>query len=147
MQHEGAEPADPGDDHGAVFRVRADIARQAQKAQALVQIHIRCRPSLGQGGALWFALFAQLHIGAEATGFQENGQAGLRIDAQFTVTVVGGCLAVGLGDLAGKAAFGIVRATDEGPEFSGFQRQLAGAAGRATARVSAVRTSWEDVRP
>ncbi len=54
-------------------------------------------------------------------------------------------IAVG-GKLAGEVAFRIVRAADEGAVFAELQRQLAGAADLADARIAAVLALREDQR-
>ncbi len=103
---------------------RADLARQAQQAQRLFQVHRRRRPALGQAGALGLLAFApSLDVGAEAAGLQEHGLAGHRVDAQLAVAASAGLgVAVRLGQRAGEAAFRIVRAADEGAELAGLQR-------------------------
>ena len=61
-----------------------------------------------------------------------------------------GCAAaassVALAELAREAAFGIIRAADEGAEAAQLQAQFALAAARADARAGAVRVRREDVR-
>ena len=73
---------------------------------------------------------AELHEGAEAAGARGDHQAALRIGAEFAHAVVAGCLRVAFGraDLAGVAAVGIIRATDEGTELADLQAEASAVA-------------------
>ena len=147
MLHEGPIAAEPRQDHLAVLGMGADLARQAQQAQALFQVHGRGRPGLGQAGALGLVAFAQLHIGAKPAALQIDDQPSLGIGPQLAIAIGGvGLVALGLGDGPGEAAFGIVGAADEGAELAGLQRQPTGAAGRTGSGIGAVALVGEDVR-
>ena len=88
-------------------------------------------------------MFAELDVGAEASGLHRHVEIGFRVLAE---DAVGAGLTVG-GERAGIAAFRIVRAANEGAELSGLQIELAGAAGRALPDIAAVGAGRVDVRP
>ncbi len=151
MQHEGPEAAEAGGDLLAVVGVQPDLARQGQQAQGLFQVQPSRGPALGQAGALGLVAAVDrrrlLDIGAEAAVLQPHRATGRRIDPQLLVGGFGLAFAVGRrGQLAGEAAFGIVRAADEGPELADLQRQHPRSAGWAQARVRPVALVGEDVR-
>src|SRR5690606_17179103 len=104
-----------GRNHLAGLRMRPDIPRQRQQRQRLLVIHVLRLPALGQAGALGLLAFAALDIGAEAAIAQGDLLAGIGILAEDGIA--GGLRLrrlVALAELAGIAAFGIVRAADEG---------------------------------
>src|SRR5690606_9703958 len=110
----------------------------------------RSRPTLRQAGALGFLAVTTLHIGAEAAGAQGDFLLRLGIGAENLVAVLhaaGVSVAFAVfTELAGKTAFGIVRAADERAISAELQRQVAGAAFRADARVRSVLARREQQR-
>ena len=104
---------------------------------------------LGRLRALGFLAFAALDIGSEAAGAQRDVLVGMRILAErlrlVRARLASVAIAVG-GELAGEVAVRIVGAADEGAVFAELQRQLAGAADLADARIGAVFALREDQR-
>src|SRR6202023_3735311 len=89
------------------------------------------------------AAFAKLQIGPEAPRAHGDVEPGRRIFAEFLVAD----FAVAVRSQRTRiAAFGIIRAADEGAEFGEFQPQPAVAAGRAYARIGAVLARREQMR-
>ena len=74
MQDERAVAADAGDDRLAGFRMLADVARQRQQRQRLLEIDASpASQPLGRLARLAFlASLAELHVGAEAAGAQRD---------------------------------------------------------------------------
>ncbi len=139
MLHIGTIAPDPRLDHHAVIGMWSDRARQRQKSQRLFQIHGRRVPALGDRGPRrlrhLFGRLAPLHIGSETPGLQ----ADLVAIVMTQHPVAHRLLAIGGGEGAGIAAFGIVRAAYEGaPRPRGLEVQPAPAAKRAFARIAAI---------
>src|SRR5258708_7522082 len=83
------------------------------------------------------------HIGTEAARAQRDLEPALRVLAEFLDRLHG---ALGRGrERTRVAAFRIIRAADEGAELAELERQPAGAADRAVARIAALGTGREDV--
>ena len=99
--------------------MRADLAGQGQKAQALFQRQLLGHPALGHRLAGWFGLFlghrTALDVGPEAP-LEDADFVALILAQQFPIGRDAGCLAILRGRPKGARipAFGIVRATDKG---------------------------------
>ncbi len=149
MQQERSVAAEPGRDHLAGFRMLADIARQRNQRHRLFVVDIFGLPALRQRGALGILAVAALDIGPETARTQRQFLAGGRIGAEVLRLVQRSAFsfaAVFGRKLAGIVAFRIVRAADEGAVFAELQRQVAGAADLADARIAAVLALREDQR-
>src|SRR5260370_23317239 len=146
--HVGTEAADAGLDRLAALRVQPDLARQRQKLERHLEIDARRLGALGQSGTLRLLAvlaFAELDIRSEPAGAQRHFEAALRILAENLRAVLD--RAVGRHrERTRIAAVRIVRAADEGAELAELERELAGAAHRASARIAAVGARREDVR-
>ena len=153
--HVGAVAAEVGHDRLAVFRVLADFARQREQLQRLFEVEVWHRPAVGDRRAAGLVGFldgvcAKLHIGAEAAVLEKDGHA-FRVIAEHLAFRRDVAVArLFCAERACEAAFGIVRAADEGAELAELQRELAGAARRALARIELVagfvQLGREDVR-
>ena len=113
VQDERSVAAEAGGDRLAGLGMQADLARQRQQLQRMLQIERGGVDALGDRGALGLLLalgLAQLHVGTEAAGAQRHGQAGLGIVAQQLAFGRGGLrrAVLGVGELAREAALGIV---------------------------------------
>ena len=134
-----------------VFGMGADVTGQGQKLKGLVIVDGIGGPAFGQAGAFGFLVFvrrfAQLNIRPEAPGFQPDLQPGFRLHAQHAFVALLLPLQARRAEGAGIAAFGIVRAADEGPPGSRrAHRQAARLAFRTQARIGAVALVGEDMR-
>src|SRR5260221_4271784 len=139
----GTEAAEPGGDRLAGFRVLADLARQGEQAQRGVEIDIggdhaaRQRNALGLGAV--FAL-AELDIDAVGALAQADRLAALGIDAEqlrSAIQRVGLAVTALDAERPRVAAFGIVRAADEGAELAELEAEPSGGAARAEPRILA----------
>ena len=138
------------------LRVRRDRLRQGEEPQRPFEVDRRRIDARRQRGALRLVALldrlAELKELAEAAIAQGHGKAGLRILAEKPDprrALVAEALRLSPArrhQLTGVAAFGVVRAADEGAELAELERQLAVAAVRAGARVGAVGFRREDVR-
>src|SRR5262249_34514261 len=141
--------ADAREDRLAVVGMLADLARQRKQSQRLVEIDVVGRHPFRDAGTLGlFALdrLAELQIGPEPAGPQRHFEAGCRILAELLHAAVGAAVAVARRKLAGVAAFRIVGAADEAAELAELERELAGLAIRALARIAAVLARREQMR-
>ena len=145
MHHVRPEPAEIGADHVAVFGVRADLSRQAEQRQRLVEVHRVGRPTLGQRGARRLGVFlaglALLHVRPEPARAQGHRLA--LVIAQNLVARL--CVGIAA-DGAGVAAFGVARATHETASARGLEVQAALAAQRALARIAAILAGRVELR-
>ena len=118
----------------------ADIPGERQQRQRLLVIDAVGGPALRQARALGLLAFPALHIGAKPTVAQRDFFSRVRVLAEdFRTVLTATCLAVALlAELAGEAAFGIVRAADECAVFAELEREVACSAFRADARIGAV---------
>ena len=144
----GSVAPDSGLDRLAIRRMRSDLARQAEQGQRLFEVHRLARPALGQRGARRlggrFGRLAALDIGPEAPRFQPDVIATLLAEHPVGAAFR---LAVRRRKRPRVAAFGIVRAADEGATRARrLQGQPSVAAGRAGARVGAVLARRKEVR-
>ncbi len=135
VEHEGAVAAEAGRDHLAALGMLADVARQRQQRQRLLMIDAVGRPALGQAGTLCFLAVAALDVRSEAAGAQCDLLAGIGVLAEFLRAFGLAVLSILRAELARVVALGIVRAADEAAAFSESERQIAGAAFRADARL------------
>ena len=150
MQHERPVAAEAGRDHLAALGMLADIARQREQRQRLLVVDAVDGPALGQAGALGLLAVAALDIGTEAAAAQRDLLARIGILAEHLRAVLGRRRSRHchwrVAELARVAALRIVGAADEGAVFAEPQRQIAGAAFRADARIGAVVARREDQR-
>ena len=118
----GPVAADASQDRLARLRVPADLARQRQQSERLLQRHRHRVLRLGQRGALrllaLLGLVLRAELGVDAVGAlaDRHRQAGLRIVAQQARQgrVLGAAVLARGAERPGVAAFRIVRAADEG---------------------------------
>src|SRR5262249_35241516 len=139
MLHIGTEAADAGQDRLAVVGMLADLAREREQAERAGEVHIVGRSPFRQArtlGLLAVDRFAELQVGPEAARAQRHLEAARRILAELLHAAI--AVAVPRRQLAGKAAFGIVGAADKAAELAELERELAGLAVRAFARIGAV---------
>src|ERR1041385_7408870 len=141
------EAADPGDDGLAVLRDLADLARQREELQGLVEIDVLDGPALRNARALRLLAFVlrgltELQIGPETAGLDRNIEACFRILAQH---LVGSRCPIG-GELASEIAFRIVGAADKRAEPAELQRQATIAARWANTWIGAVLVGREEMR-
>src|SRR5262249_23227038 len=112
---------DAGEDRLLVFRMLSDLARQRQQLQRRLEIDRARVHAPRNAGALRLVaalhLLAELDIGAEPAALDLDLESGLRIGAKHPVAGLGRAVR-GRRELAGVAAFGIVRAADEGTELA-----------------------------
>src|SRR6185437_12674795 len=134
------ETADGGDDHFAVFGMRAEFTRQGKQSQRLVEIDIADRYGFGNRGAFRLLVgiaFAALNVEAVRAFLQRDRHFRFRIEAKLARARA--FRAVGILDAEGPGEFAlrIIRAADESAEAPELQPQPAGAADRADTRVFA----------
>src|SRR5690348_2029585 len=154
----GAEAADAGDDHFTVLRMRADVARQRQELERLLEIDVRGRDTLRERGAFGFfgrrrigflrafsllarrlrRGFAELDVWAVRPLFERDDQAGLWISAELTRLRGRTVFAVLEAQSARVTAFGIAGTADEGAEAPELEAKPALVAHRAQPRVAAI---------
>ncbi len=136
----------PGGDDLAVFRVRADVARQRQKLDREFKLDVGGRHVLRNAGTLGLLVLgivlrlAELNVRTKASGFHRDVETGCWVFAEHAIA-----LAAGGRERARVAAFGIVRAADECTELAGLEVELAGAAAWALTWIAAVGTRFVDV--
>ena len=140
------EAAEARHDRLADFGMQAHFARQRQQLQRCFQIDRlggealwECRPARG------FSPFAaQLHIGSEAPDFSaiSSPVSGSMPSTRGSAVAV----LIAAPHLARVAAFGIIRAADEGAELAELQIEPAIAAGGTGARIAAVVALREHMR-
>src|SRR5262249_43543444 len=86
--HVRTEPAEAGDDRLPRFRVRAELARQLEQLERLLQRDRRFSLAADERRALWllfrssFRRLAELHVRAEAAVNRVDVHPGPRIDAE-----------------------------------------------------------------
>src|SRR6185437_15127872 len=147
----GAEAADPGDDLLAGLRVIADVARQGEEPARRVEVDIGRRDAARQRDALWLAAVlavAELNVDAIGTLAQADRLVAVGIDSErlgSAVERIGLAIAALDGERPRVAAFGVVRAADEGAELAELEAQPPGAAARAEPRVLAAAILREEV--
>ena len=117
----------PAHDRLAVFGMLADLARQREQPERAVEIDILGRPCPSAGRRASASrssrsAFAELHVGTEAAAAQRHFEAGRR-DPRRASWCRSRRRRRPARELAGVAAFRIVRAADEGAELAELQRQ------------------------
>ena len=93
VQDERPVAAEARRDRLAGLGMHADLARQRQQLQRVLQVDAVGVDALGDRGALGLLLlgaFAELHVGPEAAGAQRDGEAGLGIVAEQLAVGRGG---------------------------------------------------------
>ena len=145
MEQIGTIAPQPRDDRLAAFRMRPDVARQAQEPQRIVQIEILGRNILRDRRALRLLAIAELDIRSEPAAPLRHLEPAFGIGAERFGASVGAVAAARLREFARKFALGIVAARDEGPEAPAAQCQPSGAAIRANARIAAVALVGEEI--
>src|SRR3954452_6149461 len=145
-----AETADAGQDRLPVIGMLADLARKREQSKRALEIKIVGRQTFRQAGALGLLTLdrlAELHVGPEPARAQRHFEAAHGILAElFHAPVRAAIGAIARRELAGVAAFGIIRAADEAAELAELEREFSGLAIRALARVGAVRARRKQMR-
>src|SRR2546430_3980719 len=149
MAHERREAAETRGDRLAGLRMPAYFARQRQQFERQIELDIGRRHVLRNArapGLLALVVIlglAELDIGTEPSSLDHNVETGFRVLAQDTI---GAGFAIGR-ERAGVTALRIIRAADEGAEFSGLEVEPPRPAARALAGIAAVLARSIDVRP
>src|SRR5690606_25724794 len=122
MRQVRAIAADAGGDRLAGFRMRADLAREAQQLDRPFQVEFR--QVLGDRGALRILALAHLNVWPEAAGLAVDFEAagGVRTHRLILAILP---LAVRLAEFAAEIALGIIHAGDERAVAPAAQRQAA----------------------
>jgi hypothetical protein len=124
--HIRPEPPDIGLHRLAILGMRADQPRQREQVERLGQIDAVGGQPARQGGTLGLGVFlaglAELDVRPEAADAQGDGQAVIVMAQQTAIACqIGRPLRLAQG--AGVAAFGVVRAADEGAELAGLEAE------------------------
>ena len=147
MQQIRPETPDIGDDGLARFRMRPDLARQAQQLHRPVQRQLALGQIPGNGAALGLLALAHFDIGAETSRLFDDVLPCFWMLAQhLRPRVLAALVAAGLAELARIFALRIIGAGDKRPEPPTAQRQLPVAAHRAGARIGPVGLGREQHR-
>src|SRR5215471_10598185 len=131
MREVRTKPSETCFDRLSGFGMQSDFPRQREELERLIEVNRVRRKGLRNACARWllFAVrFAELHIGPEAAGLEAHRFARLRIISEHARR--GFTFVSRPAQLARIAAFGIIRASDEGAEPAELQIQAAVVAAR-----------------
>src|SRR5262249_10789648 len=141
---------DGGKEGLAVVGMLADLARERKQSERAVEIDVVGGEALRQAGALGllaFGRFAELDVWPEAARAQRHFQPARRVLAELFHPAVGSAVGAVAGrELARVAALGVIGAADETAEFAELEREPAGLATRAFARIGTVRARRKQMR-
>src|SRR5207249_7367846 len=128
----GTKPADAGGDRLAGFGMAANLTRQRQQTERCFEIDILGLYRTRQGDPLRLLAIlglAELDVVAVGALLDADRERRGRVVAERRIGAAG--LAFGVdAEGAGKAAFRVIRAADEGAEAAELQAQPPGAAAR-----------------
>src|SRR6185312_14763278 len=143
----GPVAAEARHDRFARFRVQAHLARQREKRESLAKFEALRVGAFGDRsafGLLLAILLAELNIRTEAAGAEAHVEPGLGIGAEHFRFGESRLLAVGVGELPGKAAVGVIGAADESAELADLEAQAPNGARRTGPGIGALPLVGED---